>query len=241
MSQHRRPWRAPVAALFLMALVPAALGCGGGGPAGAVEPVAAPTTATPQGDVDAGADSDRSTTAAPSTSAGTDDGSGAAAGSDPPGEIAALLAAFDRAVTALAADPARAGRPGDELVAALRAVVRPGTVLESDVLTRIAVDAQANRMRIEPGPDGLSYRHVATSLSTAADGSVAWDNCGYSPGVGIHMDTGEVLDDRRASTRGWGRAEPGPDGALVLVELVDEPWRMLDPGEADPCAALVGP
>jgi len=153
-------------------------------------------------------------------------------------EVDALLTDYDRALTALSAEPAAAGAVDNPLTEAWRTVVVPGSRLDMELRTRIATDMALNGRRYVPDSTGFSYRNRALGITVVDDGTVRWENCGYSPGVGVSLADGTVVDDARASTRGTARAHRGPDGRLVVDELVDEQKELLAEGVADPCEAL---
>lgn len=149
-----------------------------------------------------------------------------------------LLGRFDAAISALYAEPLTAGDDNHPLSVAWLDVVIGGSQLDRQVRGRILASGTEDGMRIVPDADGTSFTDVALELSEEPDGSVTWTNCGYAPGVGVDLDTGEVLDDNRTSTRGRGRAVRGSDGALSISELWDDESYLLAPGEPDPCIAL---
>ncbi len=156
----------------------------------------------------------------------------------PAAQIEALLRAYDEAVSGLAADPDAAAEDDDPVSRAWLAVVAPGSQLHSQVRSRIIYDGRDSRTRLVPDADGIIFSDVPLDIVLEADGSITWDNCGYAPGVGVHAETGAVIDDRRASTRGHGRALRAGDGRLQVHELVDDVTTMLAPGEPDPCPEL---
>ncbi len=143
---------------------------------------------------------------------------------------------YGAVLTELVADPEALLRPDADLDARWRAVVIDGAL--SDEVTARAFDRlHHDRMVIMPGPHGRAYRHVAVDVGPA-DGSrtdhLSFTWCGYSPGVGVHVDTGEVLDDEVAHARGTG-----------TLRLIEDTWRLetldefeldlLGPGADDPC------
>lgn len=144
---------------------------------------------------------------------------------------------YGAVLTELVADPPALLRPDADLAARWRAVVVDGA-LSDDITGRAFDRLHQDRMVILPGPDGRAYRHVVVDVGPVDDEdrpdhlSFTW--CGYSPGVGVHVDTGEVLDDEVAHARGTG-----------TVRLVGDVWQLetldqfqldlLGPGAADPC------
>ncbi|MCZ7629494.1 MAG: hypothetical protein M5U19_10770 [Microthrixaceae bacterium] len=153
-------------------------------------------------------------------------------------EVAELLERFDAALTALYANPLAAGDDEHPLSVKWLEVVVGGSQLDRQVRGRILASATRDRMRIVPDAHGTSFANVAIGLNQEPDGSLTWTNCGYAPGVGVDLGTGQVLDDNRTSTRGRGRAVRGPDGRLSISELWDDETVLLDPGEPDPCITL---
>jgi hypothetical protein len=159
----------------------------------------------------------------------------------PPGtwaELDVLLARYDVVLGALSGDPAAAANLAHPLTVQWHGVVAAGTELDESLRRRILDDLAERSMVVRPGPDGASFVTRALSTRSGSDGSIDFEHCGYSPGVGVHATTGAVLDELRASTRGHGRVERDADGRLVLVALVDEQLRVLGPGEVDPCPAM---
>lgn len=153
-------------------------------------------------------------------------------------EVAELLGRFDSAISALYAEPLAAGNDNHPLSVAWLDVVIGGSQLDRQVRGRIVASGTDDGMRIVPDAGGTSFTNVALELTQEPDGSLAWTNCGYAPGIGVDLDTGEVLDDNRTSTRGRGRAVRGSDGLLSISELWDDESHLLTPAEPDPCIAL---
>lgn len=151
--------------------------------------------------------------------------------------VDAVLERYGDVLTEMVADPARLLRPDDDLAVRWREVVVDGA-LSDDVTGRAFERLERDRMIVVPGPDGRAYHHVVVDVGPVGDDprpdhlSFTW--CGYSPGIGVHVDTGDVLDDDVAHARGTGS-----------VRLVDDVWRLetldqfeldlLGPGAADPC------
>jgi hypothetical protein len=157
---------------------------------------------------------------------------------DPWAELDALLARYDVALGSLSGDPAAAADPVHPLTLQWHDVVATGTELDESLRRRILDDLAERSIVVVPGPEGVAFVTRALGARSGPDGAIEFEHCGYSPGVGVHATTGEVLDDRRTSTRGSGRVERGADGRLLLVALVDEQHRLLGPGEVDPCPIL---
>lgn len=153
-------------------------------------------------------------------------------------EVDDLLRRYDAALTALSSEPAAVADPQHPLTLEWHEVVAPGSGLDLDMRARIGADLVDSAMVVRPGPEGTAYRTLALEVHEGPEGSLLWEHCGYSPGVGMEISTGAVLDDRRASTRGAGAAERRPDGSLVIVELRDDDLVLLEPGVPDPCPEL---
>lgn len=194
-------------------------------------------------------------TAPPTTAAATGPGSTAAAPGDPavtadgaagtdtaPQDPAAdavdqLLSRYDRALTDLSAQPAAAADPAHPLHLAWSSVVAPGTALAADLPAAITARAR-DGVVVEPGAQGLAYRHHALEVVPAEDGSVGFTWCGWSPGIARDVATREVVDDGVGHAHGTGRARPGPVG-WVLDSLDQSDLVVLAPGTPDPCPAEV--
>ena len=152
-------------------------------------------------------------------------------------ELDQLLADYDEALGALSATPAAAAEAGHPLLVRWHALVAAGSELDQAMRTRIHDDVVERSMVVRPGPDGVTFTTRVLQARVDGDGGIDFEHCGYSPGVGVHVLTGEVLDDQRATSRGTGRAERDVRGALVLVALHDDEVRLLVPGEPDPCTS----
>lgn len=155
-------------------------------------------------------------------------------------EVTELLAAYDRALGDLYATPLAAADADHPLTVGWHEIVEPGSVLDDEVRTRILTDGRDNHLRVVAGAEGFAFRNLPLEVEDGVGAEMGWTNCGYSPGVGVHTVTGEVIDERRASTRGRGRAVRAPDGHLVLTELFDDRTELLGDGEPDPCPGLSG-
>lgn len=150
--------------------------------------------------------------------------------------IDALLDRFDVAITELYRQPLAVGDDSHPVSRQWLDVVIPGSQLDRQVRGRVLAAGTVDRMRVEPPQRGTtSFVNTASEVSEAADGSVTWTNCGFSPGVGVDIADGQVLDDSRAVTRGRGRAVPQPDGTLAVAELWDDSTEVLPAGAENPC------
>lgn len=153
------------------------------------------------------------------------------------------LARYGELLGDLAADPAGAPAPGTPARVAWDALVLPGSPLSVELLERLTQRTVELRMVIEPGPDGISYRHTPVQVDPArtdARGQVVefrW--CGWSPGIGRSIDSGEVLDDAVAHAAGSGHLVEVGD-AWLLASLDEEDLELLAPGSPDPCPDLPG-
>ena len=163
----------------------------------------------------------------------TPDGAGPSP-QDPVAEaVDQLLARYDRALTDLSAQPAAAADPGHPLHLAWSSVVSPGTALAADLPAAITARAR-DGVVVEPGAEGLAYRHHALEVVPAEDGSVGFTWCGWSPGIARDVTTRAVTDDGVGHAHGTGRARPGPAG-WVLDSLDQSDLVVLAPGTPDPC------
>ena len=155
-------------------------------------------------------------------------------------EVNALLVRYDEALTRMAADPAGTLDTTSAVSVAWRAVVSPASLLASDVRDDIVDRYRTEGYAVRP-PDGhnLSYVHHALEVTAGTDGSLGFTWCGWSPGIGIHVPSGDVVDDSVAHSHGTGRAVlPGASGgARVLTSLDVTDLNLLDPGSPDPCAS----
>jgi hypothetical protein len=167
--------------------------------------------------------------------AGNDDlGATMEAPSSPTTAVSALLARYDRALTALWAEPA-AVDPTHPTHAAWLATLVPGSRLAADVATDLRTEVVDNGMVIvPPAPGATSWVHHVGSVATAADGSLSFTWCGWGPGIGRSTIDGSVLDDAVAAASGIGVARTVGD--RLLLDALDElERRVLPPGTPDTC------
>ncbi len=178
-------------------------------------------------------------TPVPSTSAGPD---GGADDTDPDRTLATVSGALGRYGTVLgelSADPDGAPAPGTAGRARWDAVVVAGSPLSAELLDRIHRRAIDERVVVDPDPDGVSFRHVPVGVDAAGPTTIEFRWCGWSPGIGRSLDSGEVVDDAVAHSTGTG--------SLVLVEgtwrvaaLDQHDLELLPPGSDDPCPTTTG-
>lgn len=161
---------------------------------------------------------------------------GAAQGGDLQRAVDAALARYDEVLSELSRDPTGAPPPGSAARARWDAAVEPDSVLSTELLARIQQRVSQERAVVEPGPDGISFRHISTDLTTAPPDEVAFEWCGWSPGIGRSIDTGVVVDDVVAHTTGTGRIRRSADGWRVAALDQDE-IELLPAGSGDPCPA----
>ena len=225
----------------------AVLGLGIGTACSASEPGAADRVRPIDGDRATGAPADGTSTATsrpgPTTSttdrqvAPTDDTTVAEPSDADRAAIDDLLARYDRALTDLAADPAAVTSLGHPLLIAWQAVVTPGTALADDLPAAITA-RHAEGVVIRPSTEGISYRHRALQVIPAADGSMSFTWCAWSPGIGYDISTGAVVDDAVGHAHGTGRSHV-VDGTWRLDALDQSDLDALAPGTQDPCPAEV--
>ncbi len=218
-------WRAPAA--LLVALLG---GCAAPVDEPAVEPVVAARAGT------AAVSGVRSSSTAPEavpTSTVPDGG-----GADLREQVDRVLERYARALTDLAADPARTAQPGTPERAAWDRTVVAGSVISEDVLGSLVRRHRDEGRVVRPGPGGLAYRHHPLVVEPPSDGTISFTWCGWSPGIGVDADDGAVLDDGVAHSHGTGQLRL-VDGRWML-ELLDElDLTVLSPGSPDPCPAEI--
>jgi len=149
-----------------------------------------------------------------------------------------VLDRYDRAVTALNADPSAIMRPGDALVADLDAVVPAATVLASDVRSAVADRLAAGEQVRRPGRGSPSWVHHATAITDPGDssgsGEIAFDWCSWSPGVAVDAASGAVTDDGVGQATGSGTVILA-GSTWVLTSLDQMSLEVLPAGSPDPC------
>lgn len=148
-----------------------------------------------------------------------------------------VLDAYGEVLTELVADPAELERPDSDLASRWRSVVVDGA-LSDEVVGRAVARLREEQMVIRPGPDGRAYRHVVIDVEPLADDArpdqLAFTWCGTSPGLGVHVVTGDVLDDAVALGRGTGSLRRvGDTWRLETLDELDH--ELLPRGAADPC------
>lgn len=153
---------------------------------------------------------------------------------DPSAVVTEVLDDYASLLTALSADAAGAPPPGSPARARWDEVVLAGSALSAEMLDRLHRRATVDRVVIVPDQQGTSYRHHVVVARAAAPDVIDFDWCGWSPGIGRSIDTGQVVDDQVAHATGTGR-----------VVRTDQRWRLaaldqweltqLAPGSPDPC------
>ena len=182
------------------------------------------------------------TTPRPTTPAGV--GTTSIVGPGEPGDSERRLIAqgaldrYDRAVTALNADPSALLRPGDALVAELDAVVPAATVLASDVKAAVADRLSAGEQVRRPEDGTTSWVHHATAIvppdPVTGSGEIAFDWCSWSPGVAVDATSGTVTDDGVGHATGTGTvALVGSTWTLTSLDQMS--LEVLPAGSPDPC------
>jgi hypothetical protein len=147
-----------------------------------------------------------------------------------------LLDRYGQVLTVLAADPAV---DLARFAASWADVADPGSPFSRDMLRSLVARVRDDRMVILPGPDGRSYRHRPVRITAVDDDAIGFTWCGYSPGIGVHVETGAVLDDAVGHASGTGRLVRSGDRWL-LDALDQEQLVALPPGTADPCVSGEG-
>ena len=147
-----------------------------------------------------------------------------------------VLATYGRVLSQMSTDPAGAPLPGSPLRAEWDAVVVAGSVLSGELLDRTTRRALQERMVIEPDDSGVSFLHRPVDLLAVAPDEVSFTWCGWSPGIGRSVDTGQVVDDAVGHATGTGRIV-ATDAGWRLAALDQEELRLLAPDSADPCTA----
>jgi hypothetical protein len=151
-------------------------------------------------------------------------------------QVDGVLNRYARALTALAADPERLARPGTAERAAWDRTVLAGSALSEDLLGALVRRQREEGMVVRPGPGGLSYRHRPLRVEPPDAGTISFTWCGWSPGIGVDVHDGSVLDDAVAHSHGVGQLRI-VDGRWML-ELLDElDLTALPAGSPDPCPA----
>lgn len=149
-----------------------------------------------------------------------------------------VLAEYAAALTAIAADPVAAPLPGTATRLAWDLTVVPGSWLSRDVLRGIERRHDEDRMVVVPPGHGPSYRHRPLRVGPPTDGSISFTWCGWSPGVGLDVDTREVVDDGVAHAHGTGSIRA--IGGRWMLESLDElDLTVLPAGSPDPCLGEV--
>lgn len=148
--------------------------------------------------------------------------------------VAAVLQRYGRVLGELSADPAGAPAPGTPGRAGWDAVVLPDSSLSVELLERMQRRALVERVVVTPGAEGVVFRHVPTTVRSVTADAIEFDWCGWSPGIGRSIDSGEVVDDAVAHATGRGRVvRVGGDWRLASLDQFE--LELLAPGSADPC------
>lgn len=148
--------------------------------------------------------------------------------------VTQVLATYGQVLSQMSTDPAGAPVPGSPLRSTWDAVVVPGSVLSEELLDRTTRRAVQERMVIEPDDTGVSFLHRPVELLGVAPDEVSFTWCGWSPGIGRSVDTGDVVDDAIGHATGTGRIV-ARNGGWSLEALDQEELRLLAPNSADPC------
>lgn len=149
-----------------------------------------------------------------------------------------VLERYAVALTELARDPEAHSTPGSEARTAWDRVVLPGSYLSEERIGALVRRQQEERMVVHPPADGLSYRHRPLRVEAPLAGTVSFTWCGWSPGIGIDVEDGSVVDDEVAHAHGTGQLRRVGD--RWMLERLDElDLVVLPPRSADPCPAEV--
>jgi len=147
-----------------------------------------------------------------------------------------VLRRYDLALTHLAAEPAEAllAVTSAQAPAEWVASVQPDSALFSEMLDHVA--SSAGTSHVVPGPDGLSYRHLATGVEQPDPHTLSFRWCGVSEGVRRLDADGSVLDDAIGLAHGVGELRDDGDGAGWRLAALDQmDLVVLAPGSPDPC------
>lgn len=145
-----------------------------------------------------------------------------------------VLARYGTVLDELSAEPTGAPAPGTPGRQRWDEVVVASSALSDDVLSRLHRRAIEEGVVVVPGPEGVAYRHRATSIRSASDTRIDFEWCGWSPGIGRSIDTGEVVDDEVAHSTGSGQlTHDGVRWRLAALDQLD--LVLLGPGAGDPC------
>lgn len=242
--------RRRIAAALALVACAGAVGCSAQDPdttdAGVPAPLAdAPDTAPPPVDParERAEDAEPTDTSSASESTG---GADRGVGSAPTGAgddvarstVEAVLDGYAAALTLVAADPVATTTPGHPTRAAWDAVVDPASAFSEEMLTWRVQRAAVERIVVRPPTttDGaVSYRHHALEVGAPVLDTISFSWCGWSPGIGVDLDTGEVVDDAVAHAHGTGLVRRGADGQWRLDRLDQTDLILLAPGSDDPC------
>ena len=204
---------------------------------GEVEPVPTPSTASTAPSDPAGSGP---TTSWPGGAAGAAAPPGASASTADTASLLGLvdevLRRYDLALTRLAAVPAEAvlAVAAAQAPADWAAAVQPDSALSAEMLDHVA--SSAGTSHVLPGPDGLSYRHLATGVEQPDPHTLTFRWCGVSEGVRRLDADGSVLDDAIGLAHGVGELRDDGDGAGWRLAALDQmDLVVLSPGSADPC------
>jgi hypothetical protein len=186
------------------------------GPAGS-----GPTTSWPDTDADVAASPDPAATSDTAAQLAIVDG---------------VLRRYDVALTRLAAAPAEAlaAVAAAQAPADWAAAVQTDSALSAEMLDHVA--SSAGTSHVVPGPDGLSYRHLATGVEQPDPHTLTFRWCGVSEGVRRLDADGSVLDGAVGIAHGVGELRDEGDGTGWRLAALDQmDLVVVDPGSPDPC------
>lgn len=143
-----------------------------------------------------------------------------------------VLDRYGVVLTELAAD---AAIDLDRFATRWSTVADPSSAFSRDMLHTLVTRSRDDQMVIQPGPAGRSYVHRPVQITTVDDDQIDFTWCGYSPGIGVHVVSGEVLDDAVGHASGTGRLVQA-DGRWLVDTLDQDHLVALPAGSDDPCA-----
>jgi len=235
------PLAAPVAALAAVVAAATLAGCSadaGGAARGGLEPASVHEVAddgAARRQPTTGSDPTTTSPATASTAPPTEPAADGSASDDEWRELAdSVLLRYAVALTELAVDPVARTAAGTPQRRAWDSTVLEGSWLSASVPAELVRRHREDGVVVLPPSTGLSYRHRALRVERPSLGTLSFTWCGWSPGIGIDVATGEVVDDVVAHAHGTGQLRE--IGSTWMLEALDEvELAELPPGSPDPC------